>query len=244
MLATIKLTAVVAFLSGGFGTVQGSGKIKEETRAVAAFTQVEVSHGIQATVSEGPKASVKLEGDDNLLPLIVLEVKDGVLSTEITGWKGLRPTKELRLTVVTPRLTRLEASGGSVVLADATSTEKLNVEASGGSRLAVKGIKAETVEVDVSGGSNVTLAGTTSELNVQMSGGATVAGAELASARTAVQGSGGSEATLQASSSFQGELSGGTTVAVKGNPGKREVDASGGAKVAYEVPASRAGKQL
>lgn len=75
-------------LSGcvAFGpTIAGSGVTKVETREVAAFHGVDVSSAFEATIAIGTNQSVTLSVDDNLLPLVETEVKDGRLSVRYRG---------------------------------------------------------------------------------------------------------------------------------------------------------------
>ncbi len=88
---------------------------------VPDFRGVAVSHGIHAEVKPGPK-SVRLEGNKDELARVKLEVKDGVLTTQVEKTstflnKGL---KDVRLYVTSPRVESVAASGGSHVDAEAT----------------------------------------------------------------------------------------------------------------------------
>src|SRR5260370_24564664 len=126
--------AAALVVSLAVGHTRGSGTIKEETRQVGDFSGVSVGSGIRATISIGPKTSVVLTGDDNLLSMIKLEVVDGKLTTRVDYNEGIHPSQPIRLTVVTPHLTSAEASGGASLTADATPGPKFLASASGASR--------------------------------------------------------------------------------------------------------------
>src|SRR5258707_379800 len=115
------------------GNTRGSGTIKEETRQVGDFSGVSVGSGIRATVSIGPKTSVVLTGDDNLLSMIKVEVVNGKLTARVEDHGGISPTQPIRLTVVTPHLTTAEASGGASLTAGVTSRPKIVACSPGGS---------------------------------------------------------------------------------------------------------------
>src|SRR5260370_23136453 len=117
--------AAALVVSLAVGHTRGSGTIKEETRQVGDFSGVSVGSGIRATVSIGPKTSVVLTGDDNLLSMIKLEVVDGKLTTRVDYNEGIHPSQPIRLTVVTPHLTSAEPSGGGSPTADPTPGPKL-----------------------------------------------------------------------------------------------------------------------
>src|SRR5688500_9858117 len=60
-------------------TIHGSGVAKTETRDVAEFTRIEATGSPNVTVTIGDKQSLTIEADDNILPLLTTEVKDGKL---------------------------------------------------------------------------------------------------------------------------------------------------------------------
>ena len=70
------LTAVLALPACDH--VIGSGHFLEERREVPAFHRVEVCSGLHATVEQG-RHSVIVRGDDNIVPHVATEVRDGVL---------------------------------------------------------------------------------------------------------------------------------------------------------------------
>src|SRR5258707_3150983 len=147
--------AAALVVSLAVGHTRGSGTIKEETRQVGDFSGVSVGSGIRATVSIGPKTSVVLTGDDNLLSMIKVEVVNGKLTARVEDHGGISPTQPIRLTVVTPHLTTAEASGGASLTADATSGPKFVASSSGGSKVSITGVDSKEMIVKVSGGGTI-----------------------------------------------------------------------------------------
>jgi len=246
--------AAALVVSVSIGSIRGSGNIKEEARQVGNFSGISVGTGIQATATIGPTTSVVLRGDDNLLPLIEVEVVNGKLTAQASSGQGISPTQPIKLTIVTPKLTSAAASGGARLSADATSGPEFTGDASGGAKVSVKGvdskslvakasgggtlelnnIKVDSADVDGSGGATISLAGTVKTLKTHLSGGAGLKAQDAPVEALRVQASGGSRVYAQARSELSAELSGGATVHLKGNPAKRQVDTSGGSKVYYE----------
>src|SRR5713226_7838844 len=226
--------AAALVVSLAVGHTRGSGTIKEETRQVGDFSGVSVGSGIRATVSIGPKTSVVLTGDDNLLSMIKLEVVDGKLTTRVDYNEGIHPSQPIRLTVVTPHLTSAEASGGASLTADATPGPKFVASASGGSKVSVKGVDSKQMFARVSGGGTISISGSVKRFETKLSGGAGLKAQDVPAEALRVSASGGSRVYAQVSSELSARLSGGATVHLKGNPSKREIDTSGGSKIYYE----------
>jgi hypothetical protein len=165
------------FAASGFAAVVGSGRIVTESRAVEVFTGVRVGAGILATVSAGSQQLVKLEGDDNILPRVSFVVRGGLLCTEVDG--SISPSRRIRLTVVTPKLTAAESHGGADVVVQATAAATFAAEATGGGHLRVTGLAAESVAIVASGGGDVVLVGRSRGLTARLSGGGTLRTVEL-----------------------------------------------------------------
>ena len=140
-----------------FAQTKGNGVSQEQKREVAPFERVHIHSGLKATVTPGDTA-VSISADENLLALIETEVDDGELEVRIKPGKSVR-SGDVRITISTPKLTEVEATGGSIVDAQATAQGTFSAEASGGSIVTVKKVDSGKLEVEASGGSRVTLEG-------------------------------------------------------------------------------------
>jgi hypothetical protein len=202
---------------------------------VPDFRGVAVSHGIHAEVKPGPK-SVRLEGNKDELARVKLEVKDGVLTTQVEKTstflnKGL---KDVRLYVTSPRVESVAASGGSHVDAEATGVETFEVAASGGSELRISGVDSQKLQVAASGGSELSFEGRASELRLTGSGGSVIQASKVRAESLQVTASGGTRVEATPERSIQGVLSGGSTVKAAKKPERVQVNSSGGSQVQYE----------
>jgi hypothetical protein len=202
---------------------------------VPDFRGVAVSSGIHAEVKPGAK-SVRLEGNPDDVARVKLEVKDGVLTTQVEKSsmffsKGL---KHVRLYVTNPRVESLAASGGSHLDAEATRSDTFDVAASGGSELNITGVDAKKLDVAASGGSELSLSGRTGELEVQGSGGSVIEAQKLQAESLDVTASGGTRVEAAPERSITGSLSGGSTVKAARKPQSFQVNSSGGSQVIYQ----------
>lgn len=205
---------------------------REETREVSDFDGVEVSHGLQAKVTVGAR-SVRVSGDEKNLSRLRTEVVDGklVVRMEKNSWHD--STRGVHVTISTPKLTSVEASGGAEVEAEATPAESFSVEASGGADVTVRNVDAKRLKVEASGGGEVTLKGRADKAEMDASGGAGVHAKELALRSLDVDASGGADIEASPSERITGEASSGSSVHVNGSPSQREVSTSSGADVTY-----------
>ncbi len=196
-----------------------------EDREVPAFTAVSVSAGIHATVEIGRRKALHIEADDAVLPLIVTEVEDGELKIHYKPNTSMRGDHRVQVSVQTPQLHAVGASGGSIVRASFTRTDRSDVEASGGSEISVR--------LQASGGSIVRVSGSADALHLQLSGGSQMHGRDFSARDADVQGSGGSQAELKATGTIRGALSGGSQLHVTGGASTK-VATSGGSEVSAD----------
>ncbi len=204
-----------------------------EDREVPAFTAVSVSAGIHATVEIGRRKALHIEADDAVLPLIVTEVEDGELKIHYKPNTSMRGDHRVQVSVQTPQLHAVGASGGSIVRASFTRTDRSDVEASGGSEISVRGVDAGKLGLQASGGSIVRVSGSADALHLQLSGGSQMHGRDFSARDADVQGSGGSQAELKATGTIRGALSGGSQLHVTGGASTK-VATSGGSEVSAD----------
>src|SRR5712692_9980875 len=167
---------------------------KSEDRDLPQFDAVHVSAGMRATIAIGPKKPVHIEADEATLAQIETEVADGELTIrfkEGTHWRG---DGEVRISIQTPALRAVGASGGSIVKAEMTRADRSEVQASGGSEIHARGVDAGSLSLQASGGSVLTVAGKADALSLQLSGGSRLHGRDLSVKDLQMQGSGGSQA--------------------------------------------------
>jgi len=199
---------------------------RAEERNVPDFNAVNVASGIRATVEIGPRRPVRVEAEDDVLDLVETRVEDGALHIGFkphSRWKG---ESRVTVTIQTPDLRAIGASGGAIVRATFTRADESAIEASGGSdtaRLSVHG----------SGGAQLDVQGRADSLDLQISGGTRLHGRDLSVKDVDLQASGGSEGDLRANGRIRGSLSGGSDLHVRGGA-KAKVATSGGSSVEIE----------
>lgn len=222
----------LVLLTGCGGVVSGSGRAAQVDRTVTAWRTLDVASGIQATVSRGAP-SVRLTGDDNLLPLIETVVEGDTLHVRLVpntvAWNHLELTAQVQGDV----LEGVHASGSATVDGDATATRArpFVVDASGSSRIALGMVDAADVQVTASGASVVTLEGLADALTVHASGSSTVDTRALPVDRAHVDASGSSELDLTVRASVDGALSGSSRLELSGGA-HADVAATGGSTIA------------
>ena len=167
-------------------SVKGSGVSASETRSVANFTSIEASGVGKLNVRVGDGESLRITADNNLLPLIKSEVRDGVLI--LSSKSGFKSKNEITYEVSAKTIKRLENSG------------TVSIDA--------KGFTGGELAVETSGVGNITLAGRVDSLNAGLSGVGSLEAEELVADRVKTSLSGVGSASVRAEKSINGNVSG------------------------------------
>lgn len=174
----------------------GSGKPKSETRAVGPFSRIEIGGALNADVSVAEVHSVEVSGDDNLVPLVITEVKDGRL--QIRTSKNVAPKLELLVRITVPEVAALAVSGAGQVK--------------------LREIQGDDLELDLSGAGDVAASGAVRNLDLEVSGAGTVDARNLKTERARVSVSGAGQVGVHASQTLDVDISGAGHVRYDGNP--------------------------
>ena len=186
-LLVISAALVAAFSACHFGRgVKGSGNLKTEKRDLAAFKAIDTMGAYEVEVMCQKPASFEIETDDNILPLIKTDVRDGVLY--VTSEKSFNPSRSVTLRISLPELTAVSSRGaGEVTIQDAKSDDlkiasmgaasikaagkvkSTTISSSGAGDIDANRLQAETARVAVAGAASVSVYAT-EQLDVTVSG--------------------------------------------------------------------------
>jgi hypothetical protein len=200
-----------AVIGGVAPPVQGSGVVKSEERPVAGFTAVTLAGVGNVTVEIADTEGLTVKAEDNILPLLTSEVKDGTLVLGTVPNASFNATKPIEFHVRTKALTGLTVSGTG----NATARQ----------------VKAGKLTVTVNGTGNVTLAGTADELEATVAGTGNVQAEGLAAKRVKARVNGTGSAVVNATESLDATVAGVGSVEYTGNPPQVRESVSGVGKV-------------
>lgn len=194
------LVLTLALLVGGCTRpfINGSGTIVSEPRNVAGFTSVALSGSGRLQVEHTGTESLTVTADDNLLPLLISEVRGAQLILGTGGAAAIRPSREIVYRLTVKGLNELVISGSA-------SAE-------------VSGINAERFTTTVSGSGNVSASGTVSRHRITISGSGSFQGQNLQSTSVTIIISGSGNAVLAVTDLLDATVSGSGSIEYVGNP--------------------------
>lgn len=208
-------------------TERSYGPTERETRNIRAFSEIEVSHGINVFLTIGNKSSLEVETSKDLMEKLITEVRGDKLRIYFEGnfiW-----ARTANVYVQAEEISKITASGGADVDGeDEISSRNLELKASGGSDIKLE-VSVENLEVEASGGADVELSGTTYYLEANTSGGSNLNAYDLVAQTARLEASGGSDIKVLVEEDIDARASGGADIKYRGNPKNVQTrDSSGG----------------
>ncbi|MFN2578981.1 MAG: head GIN domain-containing protein [Pyrinomonadaceae bacterium] len=171
-LVLLLLVCAVPGCKFGERGIDGSGVRKTEKRDLKSFNAIDTTGAFEVDATCQKPASFEIEGDDNILPLIKTEVRDGILF--VSANQQYHSAKPVTLRITLSDLNNVSSHGaGQIKIADANSTD-LRIESTGAASVVAEGtarsvsisstgageidttrLRAEKAKVDVTGAATV-----------------------------------------------------------------------------------------
>ena len=201
--------------------IRGSGNRTQETRQLGAFDRLEVHGPFAVELLPGETGAARLEGDDNLLPLVKMDADGGLLTVRLQGedGDGLSVTAEQPIALRLPvrNLSRIQAHSMADVRAAATLRgSSLELECHGSAKVDLP-VEAQELVEEVKGNAAVNLSGRVARHVVQASGSSEVHALDLAADVCEVRASGSADVEVAASQKLQARASGKARIAYRGD---------------------------
>lgn len=151
---------------------KGSGNRKTESREVGSFKAIDSEGAFNFDVTCQKPVSVSIEADDNILPLIHSDVRDGVLYLRTE--KGFNTREGIAVRITVPNLESIRAAGagkfqiaelkndkftvqttGATALTASGETKSIEIHNAGAGKIDTDGLHAQKAKVDISGAASV-----------------------------------------------------------------------------------------
>lgn len=201
---TLSGAAILAVL--GACTNSGSGSLALESRSVTDFHVIVLETSGDVLVRVTGEESIRIEAEDNLLPMLTTDVVDGRLELGSTG--SFTTTEPITYTITVADLTGVEISGSGDV--------------------DVRGLHSDRFSAVISGSGSIDPWGTAELLDVSVEGSGNYMGASLEAVDGEVTISGSGRAVVNVSSELSVTIDGSGWVEYLGTPQlSQEINGSG-----------------
>lgn len=227
-----RLPALIAvFLLVSCNSITGNGNIKEEERQVPDFVSVKSAGSIDVEFHSGTAIGVKVISDDNILPYVVTDVRDGELRIHYKNNTTIL-NSHTRVVVSAPSVRQLISAGSGDVSSDGPieSNQLIELRSSGSGDFNVQ-LNAPAVKIVGSGSGDFKVGGFTKDLDCSLTGSGSLDCRELKSETVKVKITGSADAKVFASKTLEASITGSGNLFYWGNPSLPSINVTGSGKV-------------
>lgn len=207
----------------------GSGNLVKEERPVSSFNSISASSGINVFIFQSDEEKVIVEADDNILDMIVTEVKGNQLNCYIDG--SIRGWKKLNVYVSFKQLEEVSASSGSDLYSETIiNVPNLKVSSSSGADVKLQ-VKVDNLRANADSGSDIVLVGTCNQFTAMSNSGSDIDGKKLVADNAKLDASSAGDIHAGVKNSIRASASSGADIVYYGNPSDKNIDRSSGGSV-------------
>lgn len=143
--------------SYGSNQTKGSGVTKEESRAVANFSQLTLALPANVTITQGATESLTISTDDNLLPLMSTRVVNNELTIEGDKNRGFSSKQEIKIRLTVKSLNNIKIKGSGDVHGDQLKSDQLEIAIEGSGDVKFNAIRADQFKIGIVGSGDVSI---------------------------------------------------------------------------------------
>ena len=203
------------------GAIAGSGVIETQTRQVAEFSAVSIGYPAEVLIQQSASQSVAIEAEDNLLPQLHTDVRNGVLYIDNSEWdwsQRVHPTETVRINITVEELREVDFSSAVAGRIEDVYGDSLEINISGAGNMTLSNLNVAKFTIRLSGAGSVIADGRADDIELHISGLASFNGGKLHGQTAEVNISGAGEATLWLERQLSAVISGTGSVGYYGSP--------------------------
>ena len=209
----------------------GNGNIISETRQVGKFEGIRSSGSIDIEVKNGSNYIVEIEGDDNILPYVITEVKNDMVNVHFKSGTSYRNV-HVKAYITSPVINKITVSGSGDVISKNTlkDDDQIELNISGSGDIVVP-VDAPEVEATISGSGQINLKGRTRNFEGNISGSGDLKCRELLAENANVKINGSGTAHVFSSLRLKASTNGSGNIYYSGNPQSQEIKKNGSGSI-------------
>lgn len=237
MNASFRTLVILFFVAGLFNsctiigeTIKPSKNYITRNYQVKEFNQIDANTvgNIYYTQSTDGSTSVEIYGPDNIIALMQVSVKNGMLQINMEKSNRVRNVKNLKITICSPSLEGLYMKGvGDVIIENGLKTDNLTIESKGVGNINLKKLDCGKISVQLIGVGNVELSGNTQNANLDLTGVGDINAENLKGTHVEAYSKGVGGIKCYAVQSLTASVKGVGSIYYKGNPSEKNFSKGG-----------------
>ena len=213
--------------------IKGNGNMTTINRTTSDYDSVQFEGPFDYVLVSGKEGNIKLEGEENLLPYITTQVKNGtlVISTNKKVNVQASRNKMIKITVPYQKIATVSLAGSGDLWSEDNIFSpqlKVSVAGSGDAKLMVE---ATSIEANIAGSGALTLSGKTSNLKLRVTGSGAYKGADLHADDGDVSVAGSGDAVISCHGHLKARVVGSGNIKYHGNPKTEDIKVTGSGQI-------------
>jgi hypothetical protein len=237
---SIKLSIVALVLcstvsnaqSWGWGDgekIKGNGKVVSEKRSTAAYDEIKIAGFYDVDLVAGKEGEIGVQGEENLLPYLKIEVEGNVLKIYTEKGKNLQPSKNIKMIVNVPfeTISKVSLAGsGDVNTKSTIKSDKFDLKLSGSGDMIID-LDTNDLETSLAGSGDIILKGKTVNLTSKVAGSGDINSYELVAQNADVAVAGSGDLKVFCTGNLNARVAGSGDIFYKGNPKTKDTKVAG-----------------
>ena len=233
------LTSIIAFLIISTSVnaqffnkkIKGNGDIKTETRTVSDYDKIAIAGSFDIKLHKGNEGKLTVKADENLMEVIITEVKNGKLKIRIKKGYNIRSKRAIVVTVPFENIDAIALAGsGEVVSKDPINSEDLKLSLAGSGSMDIN-ISARNLSSSVAGSGSLNLQGDVNEYKCSVAGSGNVNSFDLKANKVSVSVAGSGNVKVNANDEIKANTAGSGDIYYSGNPTIEKVKSVGSGSI-------------
>ncbi len=216
----LSLTMFSCNFDAHFGTgVRGNGNVQSDDRAInSSFNSIKATEGLDVYLTQSDTESVRVQADENLHDLIVVEVEDNELKIYTKENIGYASAKKVMVSFKS--VSKITSTSGSDVYSTNTiSAESLELRTTSGSDMELE-VNTNSLDCKSTSGSDLRLSGKTNKLYAVATSGSDINAGKLNAQTSNVKATSGADITVNTSFELNAKATSGGDITYLGSPEK------------------------
>lgn len=216
-----------------WGKISGNGNVVTKQVKTAAYDKVEISGFFDVDLIAGKEGNISVNGEENIIEHIVVEVVQQTLKIHVEKGKNLRPSKGKKLMITVPfeSLDAVSLAGsGDVNTKSTIKTKQFDARLTGSGDVKID-VVADEVTATLTGSGDLVLTGKAQNFKCNMTGSGDLNAFELESSNVVAGLAGSGDCKVFCSENLEARVSGSGDIGYKGDPKKKDTKVSGSGSI-------------
>lgn len=216
----------------GYKRIKGNGVMVTQDRNITRAERIKLAGSYDVEITQGPVTSVKIEGDENILPYILINEEDGYLTIKSKNHVSFSTEHDIKVYITTAKLEQLQLAGSGNITGKTrfTGGNKLGLKIAGSGDIKLE-VNTPQIEAEIAGSGSITLKGETRDESIRISGVGDYNADELKAENAVVKIAGSGDVKVFADMKLDISIAGVGSVFYKGNANvKQHIAGSGEVK--------------